>query len=252
MDAREILRRIDEGANYFLRTLAQGPHMSVTDGGGFTVIQPKPGQEGISFVCELQLDERSPAEWTDLIARAKSTGLPVWFPLLCTDAQFACFFGRERIHGAPLSPEDEVYLAMLPGEIADLPQTHAVHRVTDAASFADCATVINTVLSGGRPDLHPVHHLPLLEAGRIHCHVLYAEGKAVSAAVTMAKDGIASLELVATLPDFRRRGCARAVCRQAVQDEWARGASLVTVRAVNANAARLYEQLGFRPYNHAL
>ena len=76
--------------------------------------------------------------------------------------------------------------------------------------------------------------------------------KAASAAVTMAKDGVASLELVATLPAFRRRGYARAVCHQAVMDEWARGTSLVTVRAVNVTAARLYQQLGFRSYNHAL
>lgn len=252
MDAREILHHIDEGANHFLRTLAEGPHMSVKDSGGFTVIQPKAGQEGVSFVCGLRLESRTPAEWTDLIAHAKATGLPVWFPLLCTDAQHTCFFGRARIHGAPLSPEDEVYLAMLPGEMAALPQTHPVHRVTDKAMFADCAAVVNAVLADGRPDLHPLHHLPLWASGRIHCHVLYADGQPASAAVTMAKDGIASLELVATLPDFRRRGYARAVCHQAVMDEWSRGASLVTVRAVNATAARLYQQLGFRSYNHAL
>ncbi len=252
MDARDILRHIDAGANHFLRTLAEGPHMSCTDADGFTVIRPKAGQEGVSFVCDLQLEGRSPAQWQDIIARARATGLPVWFPLLSTDEQFACFFGRARIHGASPAAEDEVYLAMLPGEMTDAPQTPEVHRVADAAAFADYAHVVNTVLAGGRPDLHPIHHLPLMEAGHIHCHVLYAKGRAVSAAVTMAKEGVASLELVATLPEFRRRGYAGAVCRQAVADAWARGAALVTVRAVNAAAARLYEQLGFRAYNHAL
>ena len=126
MDAREILRHIDEGANHFLLTLADGPHMTATDGGGFTVIRPKDGQEGVSFVCRLQLEGLSRAESAALITRAKATGLPVWFPLLATDAQFQLFFGRERIHSAAPAADDEVYLAMLPGEMAVLPSTHAV------------------------------------------------------------------------------------------------------------------------------
>lgn len=252
MDAREILRHIDEGANHFLLTLADGPHMTATDGGGFTVIRPKDGQEGVSFVCRLQLEGLSRAESAALITRAKATGLPVWFPLLATDAQFQLFFGRERIHSAAPAADDEVYLAMLPGEMTTAPQTHAVHRATDAVAFADCAMVVNTVLSDGRPDLHPIHHLPLMETGRIHAHVLYADEHPVSAAVTMEKDGVASLEFVATLPGFRRMGYAEAVCRQAVADAWTRGAALITVRAVNPAVARLYERLGFRAYNHAL
>lgn len=252
MDARDILRHIDKGANHFLRTLADGPHMACTDAGGFTVIQPKRGQEGISFVCDLRLEGLTHVQARGLIDRAKGTGFPVWFPLLCTDEHFALFFGRERIHSVPLAAEDEVYLAMLPGEMTAAPSRHPVLRVEDAAAFADCAHVVNTVLAGGRPDLHPVHHLPLMQTGRIRCHVLYHEGKPVSAAVTMSQDGVASLELVATLPEHRRRGYAESVCRQAVQDEWTRDAAMLTVRAVNAAAARIYERLGFRTYNHAL
>ena len=96
------------------------------------------------------------------------------------------------------------------------------------------------------------HHLPLMETGRIHAHVLYADEHPVSAAVTMEKDGVASLEFVASLPGFRRMGYAEAVCRLAMADAWTRGAALITVRAVNPAVARLYERLGFRAYNHAL
>ena len=252
MEPRDILRRIDEGAEHFLRTLADAPHMTCTDAAGFTVIRPKAGEEGVSFVCELQLEGLSPAESAALIARAKETGLPVWFPLLCTDGQFAQFFGRERIHGAALAADDEVYMALLPEEFIPADAAFPVHLVTDEAAFADCARVVNAVLSGGRPDLHPVHHAPLMKAGRIRCHVLYEAGQPVSAAVTMAKDGAASLELVATLPEFRRRGYCGAVCHQAVADALRQGAEIVTLRAVNPAVARLYAQLGFHAYNHAL
>ena len=252
MDAREILRRIDQGAEHFLRTLADTPHMICTAADGYTVIRPKAGEEGVSFVRGLQLEGLTQVESAALIARVRAEGLPVWFPLLATDEQFQQFFGRTRIHGAPLTPEDEVYMALLPGELTAAPLTHPVQRVTDAAAFADCARVINVVLSGGRPDLHPIHHLPLVEKGRLHAHVAYHEGQPVSAAVTMCKSGAVSLEFVATLPAVRRMGYAGAVCRQAVQDELARGAALITVRAVNPAVARLYERLGFHSYNHDL
>ena len=252
MNPRQILQHIDDGANHFLFTLADAPHMTRTDDHGITIIQPKPGEEGISFVCNLALAGPDAAEASALIRRAKSFGFPVWFPLLATDAQFADFFGRERLHSAPLAADDEVYMAMRPGEMTPGTPAFPVVHADALPAFADCAHVANTVLADGRPDLHPIHHAPLMQAGRIHCYVLYADDQPVSAAVTMAQAGIVSLELVATMPGHRRRGYADAVCRQAVQDAWARGAQLLTVRAVNSAAARIYEKLGFRVYNHAL
>ena len=252
MNPRQILQHIDDGANHFLFTLPDAPHMTRTDDHGITIIQPKPGEEGISFVCNLALAGPNAAESSALIRRAKSLGFPVWFPLLATDAQFADFFGRERLHGVPLAADDEVYMAMRPGEMMPGTPAFPVVHADSLPTFADCAHVANTVLADGRPDLHPIHHAPLMQAGRIHCYVLYADDQPVSAAVTMAQAVIVSLELVATMPGHRRRGYAAAVCRQAVQDAWARGAQLLTVRAVNSAAARIYEKLGFRAYNHAL
>jgi len=252
MNARQILQHIDNGANHFLRTLADAPHMSCTETQGMTIIQPRPGQEGIFFVCNLALEGLDYAESLALIRRAKAVGFPVWFPLLASDEQFAAFFGRKRIHGAPLAADDEVYMAMLPGEMTPGAPAFPVVRADTLPVFADCAHVANTVLAGGRPDLHPIHHAPLIQARRIYCYVLYADGKPVSAAVTMGQEDIVSLELVATLPEHRRQGYAEAVCRQAVQDAWARGAKLLTVRAADANAASVYAKLGFHPYNDAL
>lgn len=168
------------------------------------------------------------------------------------DTQFAQFFGRERLHGAAPAAEDEVYMALLPHEFIPAETSFSVHQAADETAFADCAQVVNAVLSDGRPDLHPVHHAPLMKVGRIRCHVLYEEGKPVSAAVTMAKEGAVSLEFVATLPDFRRRGYSAAVCRQAVADALRQGAEIVTLRAVSPAVARLYARMGFRAYNHVL
>ena len=123
MNPRQILQHIDDGANHFLFTLADAPHMTRTADHGITIIQPKPGEEGVSFVCNLALAGLDAAESSTLIRRAKSLGFPVWFPLLATDAQFAEFFGRERLHSAPFAADDEVYMAMRPGEMT--PRTPA-------------------------------------------------------------------------------------------------------------------------------
>ena len=65
-------------------------------------------------------------------------------------------------------------------------------------------------------------------------------------------DGIASLEFVATVPEMRRRGFAREVCEKAIYDAFMDGAKIVTVRAINAVAGKVYQSIGFKAYNYAI
>jgi ribosomal protein S18 acetylase RimI-like enzyme len=55
------------------------------------------------------------------------------------------------------------------------------------------------------------------------------------------------LEFVATLPEFRRKGLARAVSVKAVRDVFANGAKIVTLRAFYP-AIQLYQSMGFQIY----
>ena len=52
---------------------------------------------------------------------------------------------------------------------------------------------------------------------------------------------------IATHPEYRRRGCGKAVTEALLKDAEARGAEQVSleVRASNAGAIALYEELGF-------
>lgn len=97
--------------------------------------------------------------------------------------------------------------------------------------------------------MHPVHHYPLCRDGLIDCYILYAGGIPASVAATMNDGGNVSLEFVSTVPEMRRRGYAQIVCKKAVSDAFGAGACIVTVRAV---ASRLYQSIGFTPYNHAI
>lgn len=100
--------------------------------------------------------------------------------------------------------------------------------------------------------MHPVYHYPLCEKGLMQCYVLYDGNTPISVASIMNNDGIASLELVAAIPEMRRRGFAKAVCEKVICDTFARGAKIITVRAVNAAAGRLYQSMGFMAYNYAI
>lgn len=89
-------------------------------------------------------------------------------------------------------------------------------------------------------------------------HYSYVHPKAGEQGISFVYDirvddlDAAALELVATLPEYRRRGFARAVCAKALREEITCGAALFTVRANGAASARVYRSLGFRVYNHAL
>ena len=60
------------------------------------------------------------------------------------------------------------------------------------------------------------------------------------------------LNLVAAIPEMRRRVLQKAVCEKGHLRHFARGAKIITVRAVNAAAGRLYQSMGFKAYNYAI
>ena len=80
------------------------------------------------------------------------------------------------------------------------------------------------------------------------CYILYHDDTPVSVAAIMDNNGVASLEFVGTISEMRRKGFAKAVCEKAVSDAFDDDASIVTVRAINRTAARLYQSIGFKAY----
>jgi ribosomal protein S18 acetylase RimI-like enzyme len=63
----------------------------------------------------------------------------------------------------------------------------------------------------------------------------------------MNNNGVASLEFVATLNEYRRKGLARTVCIAAIRDAFANGTKIITTRAFHP-ASLLYQSLGFKIY----
>ena len=79
------------------------------------------------------------------------------------------------------------------------------------------------------------------------CYIGYYQGKPVAVSAILNNNGKSSLEFVATLDNFRKKGLARALCQKTVEDAFANGAKIITTRA-SADAKSLYTSLGFKIY----
>lgn len=253
MNDAEIIRRIDAGANHYISLLGNAAHMVCHDTGHYSYVHPKAGEQGISFVYDIRVDDLDAAAQQTIAAEIKALNVPFWLNLQASDDVFRLFFGKEKLHGqTAFALDDEQYMAMMPEAFVDFTVDQPIVEVRTPEQFAVWTKIANDILAGGRTDVHPIHHYPLIQQGKMHCYTLYCGDMPASVACIMTCDGTASLELVATLPEYRRRGFARAVCAKALREEITCGAALLTVRANGAASASVYRSLGFQVYNHAL
>lgn len=233
MTGKEIIRRVNDGANHYIRLFGEAPHMESTDNGVYRVIRPKRGEKGLKFVCDVRpelLDRRA-------IREIKRLKIPVWWPLQMPD---------DLKKAVKFNAGEELYMAVFPGEVISHEKARLVRRVKGPENFA------RWVMFDIYPWLHPQHHYPLCERGALRCYYIEIDGKMVATAAIMPDGANASLEFVATAPAHRRQGLASGVCVAAIEDAFARGAELVTLRASNEGTRDLYTSLGFKIYNDSI
>ena len=250
MTGREILRHIDDGANYYVSLFGEAAHMEKVDKEFYSFLKPKSGEQGISFIYNVHVNDLPSEQMKTVIDEMRSMNMPIWMSLLASDEAVHLFTGKKPAHekAAPCE-DDEVYMAILPEEKEEYCEnSHKIIRVDSAEEFALWARITNDIFSGGYPDIHPVNHFIWCEKFGVKCYILYHGGVPVSVAAIMDNNGAASLEFVGTIPEMRKKGFARAVCEKAVCDAFSDGAFIITVRAINAAAARLYGSVGFKAY----
>lgn len=248
MTNREIIDCIDRGANYYVSLFGRAEHMEIVQREHYSLVRPKGDVFGIRFVYDVRLEGLPLQRQKELAAEIHALGMPVWLNLGTSPEAFQAFTGREK-QDVPQDSDGESYLAMLPGEMPAYPAFPQVTEAKTQPEFARWAETVNQVLSGGKEDIHPQYHYPLCRDGLMRCYMVQdREGRALSAAAAAVDGECVSLEFVATLPEFRRQGLARALCCRAVEDAFRQGAEIVTVRAIDGRAAALYEAVGFQQY----
>lgn len=256
MDAKQIVRYIDNGANYYLRLFGDAQHMEYVDNGYYCYVRPKNGEKGITFVFNIRLDNISPEVKVKKIAEIKALNMPIWLDLLAPSDLHILLFGIDKEHGKTVLDDcDEAYMALLPHEkIKYTPRDVdlAVVKVETVDQFQLWTRLANDLLGGGNPDMHPEYHYSLVQKGLMKCYIGYKNDAPGAVSAIMDNEKINSLEFVATVPEMRRQGLGKAVCTVAIDDAFNNGAQIITLRAIGLEARRLYESLGFRNYNYAL
>ena len=233
MTSPEILQRIDAGANNYIRLFGEAAHMESVDNGVYRIIRPKPGEHGIKFICGVRpelLDKKT-------IREIKRLHMPVWWPLQMPD---------DLKKAVKLNSGEELYMAVFPGEVISHEKARLARRVEGPEDFA------RWVMFDIYPWLHPQHHYSLCDRGALRCYCIEIGGQIIATAAIMLDGANASLEFVATAPAHRRQGLASGVCVAAVNDAFARGAEIVTLRAGNEGTKELYTSLGFKIYNDSI
>lgn len=251
MTNKEIIQHIDDGANYYVGLFGEAVHMEKIDKEFYSYVKPKAGEQGISFIYNVRINALPTEQMKTVIDEMKSMNMPIWFGMNLSDEAAYIFSGKKPTHEKREPKEDdEVYLAMLPEEKIEYQENnYEIIKVHTAEEFAVWARMVNDILAGGHIDIHPVNHFIWCEKMGVKCYILYHNDIPVSVTAIMNNNGAASLEFVGTVPEMRRKGYAKAVCEKAVSDAFADGTSIITIRAINRSAARLYQSIGFTAYN---
>lgn len=248
MTNTEILKLIDNGSIYYIRILGNAQHMEYIKYPYYSMIRPKSGEQGISFVYDIQFDKMPQDEIAKHVTEIKSLNIPTWWGVGLPDEIHELVFGAKRQE--PNSNDEEFCMAMFPEEKLSSYKPEPsieVKTVKNHNEFAVWADITNQILHTGTPLIINDSYFHLSESGIMPCYIGYYNGVPASVASTLNNDGETTLEFVATLPEYRGKGLATAVCSKAVEDLFGNQAKVITLRS-SAMAKNLYLALGFKIY----
>jgi ribosomal protein S18 acetylase RimI-like enzyme len=249
----DVMRLIDRGANYYCRQLGNAAHMVFEQHPRYAMIYPKPGEQGGTSIFDVTLEDLDDVAAAVVIAEIKSLHTHTWWGLCFSDRIYRLVFGQPQtvLSREEHENDEEIYMAIFPEEkpvyLAEAEPVCEITRVTSGEEFAAWTDVCNLGLHDNYPIIHRVNHYAICRQGIMTCYLASVQGEPAGTAAILNDHGVASLEFVATLPPFRRRGIARAVCQRAVEDAFLCGAQVITTRSFKP-AKKIYAGLGFGVY----
>lgn len=254
MTDNQIVKYIDDGANFYVRLFGTAEHMEIVDKNFYSYVKPKDGEQGITFIFDVNIENLPIEVQKEKVSEMRTLSMPIWLGLLANDELHFLVYGNEKTHKQTIfSENDEVYMAMLPYEKPQYnPNENKIIKVKSVEEFELWAKLTNDLLHGGYPDMHPKYHYSLCQKDFMSCYILYKDNAPASVAAVMDNNGITSLEFVATAPEMRQKKLASEICARAISDTFKNGAKIITLRAINLAATRLYLSLGFKAYNYSL
>lgn len=246
-----MIHKIVEGMERYMRLLGEADHMQCRCG-GVEWISPLPAQAGPSAAFKISLSGSEASEEVDKliqgIERGEVPGLWVPSPTSTPENILELLLSKGfKDLSDPENPEWGMALK-LPEHAPDWPAAPdiEVKAVRSKEEFQLWADIVNTALHGWKM-IDAELYYPLVQPNKMVFYIGWFQGKPAATAATILKDDEASLEFVATLEEFRRRGIGTEVCRFAIAELAKNGAGMVSLRA-EPHAFGMYTKLGFRPY----
>ena len=244
MEYFDVLKYVDAGANFYLRVIGDAEHMEILDNGVFETMRSRGDLNNFCSIYNIRLDQLSDEEMSRVIQEIGDKRIHTWWPIYTSERVLDALNGK----GARGTFDDgEVYAAMLPKDKPEYPHTSdsiEIKRVSSLAEFATWCSIDNTWEHDGMIAVHPQNHYHLIANGKLRCYLGYVDNIAITTTAILNNDKIASLEFTATRPEYRQQGCAKAVCQYALDDAFANGIRVVSIRAIG-HARELAKSLGF-------
>jgi len=199
MTEKEIIKHINDGANYYISLFGKAQHMEVVHKEFYSYIRPKAGEKGISIIYSVCVDGLAPEKQRAIISEMKALQMPIWLDLTVSDEVFLQVFGGEKLHGQKVFDDnDERYMALTAERgIEDYSGEEQIIKVQSEQDFGVWTKIANDILAVGNPDIHPVYHYPLCRDGIMKCYIAYKNGLPAAVASIADNRQIASLEFVA-------------------------------------------------------
>jgi ribosomal protein S18 acetylase RimI-like enzyme len=124
------------------------------------------------------------------------------------------------------------------------PEWFRISTVTGKRRLAAWLRIVNKALFGCKlVTLNPFNDVLRMDNTRFYLG--FSGRKPVTACMTITQGDTSVLEMVATLPKYRRRGFASALINKALLDLREKGIKTVSLRA-EADGVSVYQRLGFR------
>jgi GNAT superfamily N-acetyltransferase len=248
----EVIRLVDQGANFYCRQLGNASHMEYQNLGYYSIIYPKPGEMGGTSIFNVSLENLSDEKALQIIDEIKRKNVHTWWGLCLSDRVYKLVFGTEKpvLSEEEHENDEETYMAMFPEEMPKYETDNKsvqVKKVQQIQEFRIWSDICNLVLHGDYPIIHRENHFKICQDSIMSCYIGHQDETAMGISATLFDDGNASLEFVATLPEYRNKGVATRLCQIAIEDVFSRGAKIITTRAFQ-DAKKIYRKLGFRSY----
>lgn len=252
MNKVEVLKFINDGANFYCRQLGNATHMNFIDNGYYSMIYPKHGQVGGTSIFNIRLDHFSDAEVIQKVNEIKSKNVHTWWGICLSDRLSDFIWGKDRPKLTPEEHEnaEELNMALLPEDKLEYcPPNNKIiiKQVTTLDEFGIWTDICNLVLHNSFPIIHNINHFELNKNNIMTCYIGYMDGQPAAVSAILNNDDVSSLEFVATLESYRYHGLARALCEKSVHDAFLNGSKIITTRAFK-EAKNLYKSIGFKTY----